>query len=502
MHHRGDRCPALPIVLVSSAELAGVITRKATLYSVAMAKLTRVGCVLLVLGAATVPRAFGGQVRVRIDLAAPAVPIADDFMGLGYETSAVAQLGYFSAGNDGLVRLYRNLSPHGLIRIGGNVSDHTRYEPDGTPAVRSQRETTVITRAGLNDLGAFARATGWQVMWGLNLGTGTMEAAAAEAADVSRALGDRLHSFEIGNEVDALPRFGGDYGRYHAAFVEYRAAVQAAVPDARFSGPDVIGAWPFLSGFAADEGGDVRLLTQHYYRSDAGRPDATLDRLLAADDHLAGRLDQLRALCPARHIHGYRINETNSFSGGGKPGISDTFAGALWALDYLFVLAAHGSAGVNVETDVNHLAWVSHYSPIVHDAAGVCSARPEYYGLLAFAMAGHGQVLQTQANVSGVNATVYASRDAAGAVWLTVVNKDRARDAAVEATLPAGSTTAEAFRLSAPSIESKAGVTFAGAAVAEDGTWRAGEPERVVVEGGVARLSVPHASAAVVRIHR
>jgi len=61
----------------------------------------------------------------------------------------------------------------------------------------------------------------------------------------------------------------------------------------------------------------------------------------------------------------YRINEVNSFYGGGKAGVSDTFGSALWCLDYLFNLAAHGCAGVNMETDINQLGFISHYSPIV-----------------------------------------------------------------------------------------------------------------------------------------
>jgi hypothetical protein len=81
----------------------------------------------------------------------------------------------------------------------------------------------------------------------------------------------------------------------------------------------------------------------------------------------------------------YRLCETASFSGGGKPGVSDTFAAALWALDYLFVLASHGCGGVNMETGVNHLGRISYYTPISDDLAGHYSAAPEYYGLLAFA---------------------------------------------------------------------------------------------------------------------
>jgi len=48
-----------------------------------------------------------------------------------------------------------------------------------------------------------------------------------------------------------------------------------------------------------------------------------------------------------------------------------------------------------METDINQLGFISFYSPIVHDAAGSATARPEYNGMLAFAMAGRGQLLKT-----------------------------------------------------------------------------------------------------------
>ena len=47
------------------------------------------------------------------------------------------------------------------------MSDHARYEADGTPVVHSQREVTVINRAGLNDLGRFARAIAG-ALWALD----------------------------------------------------------------------------------------------------------------------------------------------------------------------------------------------------------------------------------------------------------------------------------------------------------------------------------------------
>ena len=62
--------------------------------------------------------------------------------------------------------------------------------------------------------------------------------------------------------------------------------------------------------------------------------------------------------------------ETNSFYGGGKDGVSNSFAAALWTLDYLLVLASYGCAGVNMETGVNHLGKISYYSPISDDLNG------------------------------------------------------------------------------------------------------------------------------------
>src|SRR5260221_327860 len=146
-------------------------------------------------------------VKIQIDPAVTLATIPQDFIGLGYETSAAAQPDFFSAKNARMIKLYAKLAAHGLIRIGGNISDHTRFVPDATPAVKTERDVTVINRTNLSDLGDFARATGWTVMWGLNLGTGSKEEAVEEAIAVDAALGASLHSFEIGNEVDLMRKY-------------------------------------------------------------------------------------------------------------------------------------------------------------------------------------------------------------------------------------------------------------------------------------------------------
>jgi len=440
-------------------------------------------------------------VKIQIDPNKVSSRIAADFMGFGYETSAAAQSNFFSPKNVTMAQLFRNLGSRGLIRIGGIISDHATYVPDGTPVARTQKDVTIFNQKNLADLGGFALGVGWKVMWGLNLGTGSKEEAVREAVAVNTALGGALQSFQIGNEVEALRRFNKSYEAYHASFLDYKAAIRAVLPEAPFSGPDSIGNLSWITNFAATEAGDIKLLTIHYYRGGAGDPKSTMESLLRSDDRLESRLKGMREVCRARHL-AFRINEVNSFSGGGKAGVSDTFGSALWCLDYLFVLASYECEGVNMETDINQLGFISHYSPITHDEAGHCSARPEYYGMLAFALAGKGDLLKVALEKTDINLTAYATRDGDGVLWMTVVNKDFARDAATETRLPEGYASAAAFRLSAPSMESKDHVTLAGAEVSADGTWTPGPPEKVTVADGTVHVLVPHASAAVLQLRR
>ncbi len=432
--------------------------------------------------------------KIHIDPAIIVSHISPDFIGFGYETSAVAQSNFFTGSNATMLRLFHNLSPHGLIRIGGNVSDHTKYEANGVAAPRSQTEVTIINRQNLDDLGQFARAAGWRVMWGLNLGTGSKEEAVREALAVNAALGTSLQSFEIGNEVEALRRFAG-YDAYHAAFLDYKRAIRAVLPDAPFSGPDSIGNLRWVTNFADTESADIKLLTIHYYRGGAGEPKSTLARLLAPDEGLERRLDGMRGVGRAHGV-AFRINEVNSYSGGGKVGVSDTFGSALWCLDFMFRLASYGCDGVNMETDINHLAWISHYSPIVHDAAGHARACPEYYGMLAFAFAGKGVLVRLTMDGAS-NLTAYATKDEQGLLWLTVINKDFSKDASVKASVPGRYTKADCFHLQAPTMASTDQVSFAGSQVSDDGAWSAGSPENLALLDGAAILNVAHASAIV-----
>jgi len=80
------------------------------------------------------------------------------------------------------------------------------------------------------------------------------------------------------------------------------------------------------------------------------------------------------------------------------------------------------------------------------------------------------------------------------------VNKDLSRQVALELVLPPGRSRAEAYRLAAPSIESRDQVTLAGVQVSTQGTWSPGPAEKIEVSGAIAPLLVPAASAVLVRL--
>src|SRR6185295_15581767 len=289
-----------------------------------------------------------------------------------------------------------------------------------------------------------------------------------------------------------------DYAAWHAEFRRYKAAIRAVLPRAPFAGPDIaMASLDWMQSFAKDEAGDLALLTAHHYITGQANAAATIDFMLAEEKKYQPALSQFQAISQASRIP-WRMCETASFSGGGKAGVSDTFAAALWALDYLFVLSSYGCAGVNMETGVNHLGVISKYTPISDDLAGHHATAPEYYGLLAFAEGSKGEQISLALDAGGVNLTAYAVRSGAN-VTLTVINKDISRDASVSIS-GVSAKQARVMRLSAPALAAATGISLGGAAVEGGGKWSGGKADPVKLAGGKAMLDLPAGSAALVRL--
>jgi hypothetical protein len=355
------------------------------------------------------------------------------------------------------------------------------------------------------------------------LGKGSESEAIAEARAVLSIAGKRLLAFEIGNEPDlfsiakhrkpkveptllsrffhARPQAEYSYGDWLAEYRRYKTALRARFPEIPLAGPDVAGSVAWATRFAADEGKDAVLLTHHYYR-DGRSLTATIKKLLGHDPKLQPWLDQLSAASRSSGLP-YRICEANTFWNGGQPGVSDTMASSLWVLDYMYTLAANGCCGVNLQTGVNSApgGFISSYSPIGEDALRHYTAKPEYYGMLAFSLGGKGQLLETRMGTSAPELKAYATQSHQGAVTLTLLNKGRKSSTL---TLDIGGRmdggNASVIRLSAPAVDAKKAVTLGGAEVTSAGTWKSAKSEVVPVRNGKIGIKLPAFSAAVVQI--
>jgi hypothetical protein len=440
----------------------------------------------------------GKQASLRLSSAAPATPVPENFIGLGYEMSSAAQLGLLSAQDTKYVQLVRNLGSRGVFRFGGIVADFTMYAPAGP--VRIDPKDTVISRASLEQLRGFLDATGWTAIWSLNFGSGTLEDAISEARAVHSILGPRLEAIELGNEVenygrgaDPLRKAPWNFPQYLTEYREWHQAILTTVPGLRFAAPDTAASVEWVEEMAGQAHGDVQFLTTHFYLGDQRK--ATLEQLMQPDPALRSKLEKLRQISRDSGIP-WRMCETNSFFGGGHPGLSDTFAGALWTLDYLLLLAQYGCAGVNLETGVNQLGFLSSYSPIRTEADGQVTTGAPYYGMLAFAAAGAdgAEMLPVEITGSGSELTVYAVRERGRVRSVVILNWSQEEQVSVSIA-GLGLRSARVLRLTAPSLTSKEGVQFAGAQVDAHGRWLPKTEERLKSD----LITLSAASAAVLR---
>ncbi|HET6384903.1 MAG TPA: glycosyl hydrolase family 79 C-terminal domain-containing protein [Armatimonadota bacterium] len=437
-----------------------------------------------------------GMAVVELGRRGPAIP--SDFMGLSYESGMISNPGFFAADNHSLIGLIRRLGSHGVIRIGGNSSEFTRWAPSigaaAAPAPAGRR-FSVITPGDITRLAGFIHATGWRLLYGLNLGHGTPESAASEAAAVAAAVGDSLLAFQIGNEVDLFSHNhlrAKTYGvaDFLAEWKQYADAVRAKVPHAKFAGPDTASHTDWVTAMADQAPPDLVLLSRHYY---AGGPGMTAERLLGSLTRLKRTFAPLRKLSAETKLP-YRITEGNSSYHGGQAGVGDTLVSALWGADFLFQLAQEHGAGMNFHGGAGGV-----YTPIARVRDADYTARPLYYGLLLFAQAARGRLVPAQVDPA-LNVGFYAAQDRAGTLRVTVINRHVAQPAKLTVDSGKNHRTASAMYLTGPALDSKEGVTLGGAAVGPDGAWAPTATTPVKLDGARFPLEIPVGSAVVVTL--
>ncbi len=414
------------------------------------------------------------------------------FAGLSYEKNSMA-LPRFTGANAELIGLFKLLGP-GLLRIGGNSVDETQWQASGAGRTSGQ-----VAPSDIDALAAFLNATGWNVLYGVNLATSTAAAAAAEVVYAVAALGDRLYGIEIGNEPDL---YGGKYFTtwtvedLEARWTQFRTAIVAAAPAVVVTGPadaSNIASWTIPFGESATRS-EIALLTQHYYRGNGQSASSTDALLISPDSAFVNDLAQLAAGATAIGVP-FRLAETNSYYNGGAPGISDSYASALWVIDHLFNIAQAGGVGANLHGGGDGAG----YTPIADDNGVVVEARPEFYGLLLFTLAGQGALRATSVSAGDLNVTAYAIEASDGTLAVVLVNKDSNAKLSVTLNYPQPVATATLQLMTGPALDATTGVTIQGAAVAADGSFEPSAPYTLTVSKTAVTCYLPPLSAALVR---
>ncbi len=471
--------------------------------------------------------------------------IPRDFLGLSMEVSTAGQalatpppslqmknpaesgaefvysLGEPGAPNTAFFNFMRDLGP-GVLRLGGNSQDNTCWDASAAPHPDWCHGT--LSAGDLKLYAEAAKATGWKLILGLNLKEDSAVWARREVdegivKDIPR---DEVLGLEIGNEPDLFSR---DHSRPQGytqaedahAFLSYVQALEHDPAAKSFAevGPATCCSWRDprdLATFIDDVGpSNLKLVTVHEYpTTTCGGRTVTVEQLLAPAlmDKFNRAAQALVATAHERHVP-IALAETNSASCGGMKDVSNSFAAALWGVDWMFSSFEDGFRYVNFH--LSYRTGGSAYNPIEtvgwqdaqHHWHYRNTAEPLYDAMYLFAHHAEGDHLlpasvNTQANIKAYAASACARC----AVNVFVLNKDLKAAGEVHIHLPAKMGKASLLLVNAPKLDSTAAdVRYGGGQFDERGHLPA--PHTVAVRPdshGDYDFTLPNASIALLTV--
>ena len=442
-----------------------------------------------------IPGNAGAQsdaVTVSLNPSNPGATIPSDFSGLSFEEQDLVPVSgkyYFVKTNQPLITLFNTLGIKSL-RIGGNTAD----------------SGTLPANADIDAFFGFVEAANVKVLYTLRLKTFDAAAANTTATYIMDHYSANMTCFEIGNE----PNFYTSYATYQSEAQTYIDTISASNPTAKFCGANDgggSGSWEvsFAQYFAST--GKIAHIGHHLYPGGAGSSTtgAAARNLLLSATMLSNYASNANVFVPSVLSTGlsYRISETNSFYNGGSSGCSNTFAEALWDLDYMYWWAGEKAEGLNFHTGDTVSGGTAYYSFFITTTGGY-NVHPGAYGPLAFKLGGIGRIVPvTLSNPSGMDLTAYGVLASDNSLWVTIINKTHETGSiTADLTINLGGnySNGDMWLMQAPNNDDSQtkGITLGGGEVGVNGIW-SGTSEPVSVSGGTATLNLSPASAAVIQ---
>ena len=419
--------------------------------------------------------------------------IGREYIGLSFESTTVNNGDRYDARGN-VVALLKTLGTS-VLRFGGDSADLPAF--------------TGLKPSALRGLHRLTYASGWSVIYTENLGVFHAALVSADAKRVRAALGSKLLGFACGNEPDqyvaaGLRPLSYSIGDYLTQVGQCYQAIRAGAPGAPLAGPDTTNTPAWFGPYAAREAGAIRLFGQHYYplgcASAGDSPAALAGKLLspglAATE--AARFASYRSQVK-RSGAPLIMTETNSACRGGVKGLSNSYASALWVIDYLLTGAEHGVSGMNFTGGLNTLC--AGYTVLCATGNYMYRPQPIYYGMLFTHLLGTGKLLRLKVAASpGGNLTAFAVRPAVGGGLRLMVENLSRRQASVAINVGSYRGTATVLRMTGPALLATSGVRLQGASVTRKGGIKLGHPGTVTCTAGGCLVTLAPYSAAMVTI--
>ena len=451
--------------------------------------------------------------------------IHSGFVGTSMEYTSVAQVAGPAADPDGVVaQLIAQLAPGQtpILRIGGDSTDHAYWPASGVHD--PDRYRFRITSAWLNSVRTLATSIHARLILGINLEADSRRLAATEAQALLSGLGSgSVQALELGNEPNLYSALywyktaSGQkvYGRppsYSTSqYLSQFSRVAKALPRQALADP-ALGSAKWMQVVLRP------LLTRHRQIATVTYHRYPLNRCFTPRDsptyptvpHLMnlsssrGLAATVKGYVRTAKAHGdrFRVDELNSVACSGEPGVSNTFASALWVVDTLFAMAREGVSGVNIHT----LPTAAYRLFTVYHSGQQWSATvaPEYYGLLLFARAAPPGSRLLRASSSGSSEVrTWATGGHGKPTRVVLINASPRFSYRVRVEIPSAEASATLQRLRASGLRATGGVRLGGRAFAHETTTGILPGARLVTVTATHSsywVTVPRASAALLTV--
>lgn len=448
------------------------------------------------------PAAPVSTVSMTVRTSDPGHALPQGFEGLSMEATTLTN-NEFSVGN--LLSYLRLLGPHGVLRIGGNSTDKTFWTSSGEP--NPSWSEGRITPASLVPLARLLAASHWKAILGVNLKQKDVARAVNEVEYAHRILGPSLLGIEIGNEPNYY--YSSD-SVFFQDFESYATAIRQAVPSVRLVGPDPGHEHPaFLAAFAAEEAAlprpDISVATNHHYPLSACGGNVTTIPELLGTASVNNETAAADAVVSAGQELGVPaiMDETNSVTCGGSPGVSDVFASSLWSLDYGLLLAHEGVTAAGFHGGIRGCGY---YSPLCTQGSSPdLTAQPVFYGMMAVREVGTGHFVAVD-NPDAANVRAYAVRHGSHLTMVLDNVQDPSGNGPTQVTVNLGSSFRQAAQTvlstsSGDGLSARTGITLGGQTIGADGTLPPPAYTPVALHGDTLTVTVPAASASIIKLN-